>query len=164
MVQKIGLVTPLSEEQKAEHVLNRLGYGPRPGDIERIRKLGVQAYIDQQLNPEKINDSALGERLEPLGTLRLSSGELFQKYPRPGQLFRVSQAIREGRRVPPHLRELYDRFLKDSPMKDLPMMEKGTDRRAMMEQMSPEQRRFFQTHSPRRIVVELQQAKLLRAV
>ncbi len=165
--------TPLSAEQKAEHVLNRLGYGPRPGDIERIRKMGVQAYIDRrpthhvdplQLNPEKINDSALEERLEPMGTLRLSSGELFQRYPRPGQLLRVAQAIREGRRVPPHLRELYDRFLKDSPMKDMPMMEKGTDRRAMMEQMSPEQRRFFRTHSPRRIVVELQQAKLLRAV
>ena len=156
--------TSLSEEQKAEHVLNRLGYGPRPGDIERVRKLGVQAYIEQQLNPGKINDSALEERLEPLATLRLSSRELFQQYPRPGQLLRLAQAVREGRRVPPHLREIYDRFLKDSPMMELPMMEKGTDRRAMMEQMSPEQRRFFRTHSPRRIVIELQQAKLLRAV
>ena len=54
--------TSLSEEQKAEHVLNRLGYGPRPGDIERVRKHGVQAYIEQQLNPGKINDSALAGR------------------------------------------------------------------------------------------------------
>ena len=152
-------VKPMSESQKAEHVLNRLGYGPSPGEIERVRKLGVQRYIEQQLNPEKIDDSALEARLEPLRTLRLSSRELFRNYPRPGQVFRLAQAIREGRRVPPRLRQLYDRVLKD-----LPMMDKGADRRSMMQQMSPEQRRFFREHSPRRIVLELQQAKLLRAV
>ena len=35
----------------AVHVLNRLGFGPRPGDIDRVAGMGVRAYIDQQLDP-----------------------------------------------------------------------------------------------------------------
>ena len=42
---------PLAGEQAAVHVLNRLAYGPRPGDIDKLRQGGVQAYIDEQLNP-----------------------------------------------------------------------------------------------------------------
>ena len=40
------------------HVLNRIGFGPRPGDIERVRAIGLQAYIDRQLRPEKVDDPA----------------------------------------------------------------------------------------------------------
>ena len=36
---------PLSEDQRIIHVLSRLGYGPRPGDIERVEAMGVEAYI-----------------------------------------------------------------------------------------------------------------------
>src|ERR671929_593432 len=53
----------LSEDQRVVHVLNRLGFGARPGDVERVRKLGVGAYIEQQLNPSKIDDSAAEARL-----------------------------------------------------------------------------------------------------
>ena len=38
------------------HVLNRIGFGPRPGDVERVRAIGLQRYIDQQLHPERIAD------------------------------------------------------------------------------------------------------------
>src|ERR1043165_8468115 len=39
--------------------LNRLAYGPRPGDVERVKQIGLSAWIDQQLNPDAIDDSAL---------------------------------------------------------------------------------------------------------
>jgi len=58
--------TELTEQQKIVHVLNRLGFGPRPGDVERVRKIGIDAYIQQQLHPETIDDSAVDKALEPL--------------------------------------------------------------------------------------------------
>ena len=56
--------TTLSEQQRIVHVLNRLGFGARPGDIARIQKMGLDAYIDQQLHPERIDDSACDSALD----------------------------------------------------------------------------------------------------
>jgi hypothetical protein len=51
--------TTLSEDQRILHALNRLAYGPRPGDVERVRRMGLAAYIDGQLDPRRIADPAL---------------------------------------------------------------------------------------------------------
>jgi uncharacterized protein (DUF1800 family) len=48
------------------HVLNRLTFGPRPGDVDRIRAMGLASWIDQQLHPERIDDSAAVALLPPL--------------------------------------------------------------------------------------------------
>jgi uncharacterized protein (DUF1800 family) len=93
----------LSEEQRAAHVLNRLAFGARPGDVERVRRLGVDNYIEQQLNPSKLDDSTLEARLERLPTLGMSNSELLAKYPQPGRLLRRLQ--REGQ-LPPELAAL----------------------------------------------------------
>lgn len=59
--------TALSVEQQAIHVLNRLAYGPRPGDIERVKRMGVQRYIDSQLDPASIPlPQSLADRLNSL--------------------------------------------------------------------------------------------------
>ena len=47
----------VSDEQQIKHVLNRLGFGVRPGDIERVQKLGIREFIEQQLHPDRINDA-----------------------------------------------------------------------------------------------------------
>src|SRR5262245_27831640 len=65
------------------HVLNRIAFGPAPGDVERVRTLGLDRYIDQQLHPDRIDDSRMRERLAPLTTLTLSSRELAAKYEQP---------------------------------------------------------------------------------
>src|SRR5215471_100754 len=78
----------LSEDQRVLHVLNRLGFGARPGDVERVKSLGVDKYIEQQLNPEKIDDSRAEAKLQNLETLRMSTAELYEKYPQPGQLLK----------------------------------------------------------------------------
>ena len=78
----------LTEEQRVVHVLNRLAFGVRPGEVERVRKMGLEAYIEQQLNPSKLDDSALEARLRDFPTLGMSNGELLAKYPQPGQLLR----------------------------------------------------------------------------
>lgn len=81
----------LSEDQRVLHVLNRLGFGVRPGDVERVKALGVDNYIAQQLFPEKIDDSASEAKLQNLETLRMSTAELYEKYPQPAQLLRQLQ-------------------------------------------------------------------------
>src|SRR6266542_2717845 len=84
-------VAKLSEERRILHVLNRLGFGARPGDVERVKAVGVDNYIMQQLYPEKINDSATEAKLQNLESLRMSTAELYEKYPQPGQLLRQLQ-------------------------------------------------------------------------
>src|SRR6266550_5161396 len=81
----------LSEDQRILHVLNRLGFGARPGDVERVKAMGIDNYIAQQLSPEKINDSASEAKLQNLETLRMSTADLYEKYPQPGQLLRQLQ-------------------------------------------------------------------------
>lgn len=81
----------LSQDQRILHVLNRLGFGARPGDVERVKAMGVEKYIELQLNPEKIDDTASEARLQNLETLRMSSAELYEKYPQPGQLLKQLQ-------------------------------------------------------------------------
>jgi uncharacterized protein (DUF1800 family) len=78
-------ITDLSVDEAIEHALNRLAYGPRPGEVEHIRQMGLSKWIDQQLNPNSIDDRALQARLENYPTLTLSSTQLEAEYPQPKQ-------------------------------------------------------------------------------
>jgi uncharacterized protein (DUF1800 family) len=72
---------PLTPDQQAVHVLNRLAFGPRPGDVERVRHLGVQRYIDEQLHPESIPmPPELAARLDKLETVQRSAGTALGEY------------------------------------------------------------------------------------
>src|SRR5207245_1460560 len=81
----------LSEDQRVLHVLNRLGFGARPADVERVKAMGVDKYIEQQLSPDKIDDAASEAKLQNLETLRMTTAELYEKYPQPGQLLQQLQ-------------------------------------------------------------------------
>lgn len=81
----------LTDDQRILHVLNRLGFGARPGDVERVKAMGIDAYINQQLWPEKIDDTASEAKLQNLESLRMTTAELYEKYPQPGQLLRQLQ-------------------------------------------------------------------------
>src|SRR5215212_102451 len=59
----------LTEQEKILHLLNRIGYGPRPGDIEKVRKIGIRAYIDQQLHPETLPDTVAQTKLREFKAL-----------------------------------------------------------------------------------------------
>jgi len=78
-------VTELSADEAVLHALNRLAYGPRPGDVERVKQMGLAKWIDQQLNPNAIDDKALQARLENYPTLALSTTQLMTDYPQPKQ-------------------------------------------------------------------------------
>lgn len=78
-------ITELSADEAILHALNRLAYGPRPGDIERVRQMGLAKWIDQQLNPNSIDDKAVEARLQEYPTLRMSTAKLIEEYPQPKQ-------------------------------------------------------------------------------
>ena len=73
----------LTEEQKIIHLLNRIGFGPRPGDVEEVKRIGIDKYIDQQLHPERIDDSALQAKLAGFDSLGMTVASIYQKYPAP---------------------------------------------------------------------------------
>ncbi|HEU5184844.1 MAG TPA: DUF1800 domain-containing protein [Gemmatimonadaceae bacterium] len=100
-------------DQQVRHVLNRLAFGPRPGDVERVRSMGVDQWIALQLSPSRIRDTAAERVTTSLPTLAMSSRELFDRYPLPQAVraqmrrtdmsredsLRVRRAAQESRRV-----------------------------------------------------------------
>src|SRR5580692_8656260 len=85
------------DPKRALHALNRLTFGPRPGDVQLVMAMGVERWIDLQLHPEKIDDSALNARLEPFRTLRMSEREVAEDFP-DGQ--EITQ-VRNGKKPMP---------------------------------------------------------------
>ena len=74
-------VTSATTEQQAAHVLNRLSFGPRPGEIEQVESMGVRQYIDRQLDPAAIPmPPDLQARLDALDTLRRPTGAVVADY------------------------------------------------------------------------------------
>ncbi|MBX9854797.1 MAG: DUF1800 domain-containing protein [Gemmatimonadaceae bacterium] len=81
-------------DQQVQHVLNRLAFGPRPGDSERVRRMGVDAWIAQQLQPERIDDDAATSFASRYTTLSKSADQLFAESPPGGVL--QAQLARKG--------------------------------------------------------------------
>jgi uncharacterized protein (DUF1800 family) len=74
----------LSDTDKIQQALNRLTFGPRPGDAEGVRKIGLKKWVEQQLRPERTAENpVLEEKLKYLDSLRMSSAELVRNYPTP---------------------------------------------------------------------------------
>ena len=83
-----------SDQRRALHALNRLTFGPRPGDVQRVMAMGVDQWINLQLHPEKINDGALNSRLEPFRTLHMSTKEIAENFPDPQEINQVMNGKR----------------------------------------------------------------------
>ncbi len=74
-----GALTP---DQRIAHVLNRTGYGVRAGDVAKVRAKGIEAYLEEQLHPERIADRNADAKLAPYAFLRMSLPEAMD-YDRP---------------------------------------------------------------------------------
>ena len=74
-----------TEEQKILLVLNRFGYGPRPGDVERIKKIGLVSYLREQLSPETVPDPDVERQLRDFPTLTMTTSQLMSEFPDPDQ-------------------------------------------------------------------------------
>jgi len=74
-------VLQLTDEQRALHALNRLTFGPRPGDLQKVMNMDVNDWIEQQLHPEEISDSVLDGKLGLFRTLKMSTRDMVQTFP-----------------------------------------------------------------------------------
>ena len=94
-------ITELSADEAILHALNRLAYGPRPGDLERVRQMGLAKWIDQQLNPNSIDDKAMEARLQDYPTLKMSTAKLIDEYPqpKPAEIQALKQAQAQARQA-----------------------------------------------------------------
>ncbi len=142
-------ITELTEDEAIMHAMNRLGYGPRPGDVERIRKMGLEKWVDQQLHPDSIDDAALDQRLQRYPTLNMSAKKLIDEFPQPGQVIK-----KEG-----ITKEQYEQQMK----------EKQRDAESQVivtgnENLDKAQQQLAKLQGPGRIVAELSMAKVDRAV
>jgi uncharacterized protein (DUF1800 family) len=90
---------PLTEEQKIIHVLNRLGFGARPGDVEKVKAIGLQKYIEQQLDPASIDDSVAENKVKGLEVFDMTTAEVFAKYPNPGALLKQLDGDRQKQKI-----------------------------------------------------------------
>jgi len=81
------------QQKRALHALDRLTFGPRPGDVEAVTAMGVDKWIGLQLHPEKIDNGALEARLAPYRTLRMSAREMALNFPPQP----VLKAVQDGK-------------------------------------------------------------------
>jgi len=86
-----------NEQKRAVHALNRLGFGPRPGDVQQVMTMGVDRWIDLQLHPERIPDAALESRLAGLSVLHMSPHEVAEHFPDNALI----KQVMEGKRPVP---------------------------------------------------------------
>jgi uncharacterized protein (DUF1800 family) len=95
-----------NDSRRALHALNRLTFGPRPGDLQQVMAVGVDPWIELQLHPERIDDRGLDSRLEPLRTIRMTAKELAEDFPSPQE---INQVMNGKRAMPsdPALRAVY---------------------------------------------------------
>ncbi|MEE8385745.1 MAG: DUF1800 domain-containing protein, partial [Dehalococcoidia bacterium] len=83
----VAAVTDSTERARALHALNRLTYGPRPGDVDRLLAMGVDRWIEDQLHPDRIDDAELTEHLAGFDVLGVSTEAM-------GEMFRAQQRQR----------------------------------------------------------------------
>ncbi|HET6980336.1 MAG TPA: DUF1800 domain-containing protein [Pyrinomonadaceae bacterium] len=187
--QKRAKTQDLTEEQRILHALNRLGFGVRPGDVERVKSMGLENYINEQLNPEKISDTVAENKVRELNVLNLTTAELYEKYPNPGQLLRQLQARGS---LPSDLAEARENRVKGGANVAPAEMPKNNSNDSMPStEMSPDAARNNQNpppppgnplenekyrkliqdyyrenglQQPQRIMAELQASRILRAV
>src|SRR5271165_7157150 len=75
-------IPQMTEDQKLLYALNRLAYGPRPGDVEAVKKFGLDRWIELQLNPQSIRENpTLVTKIQPLDTLVLPTQVMIESYP-----------------------------------------------------------------------------------
>ncbi|MCI0372206.1 MAG: DUF1800 domain-containing protein [candidate division NC10 bacterium] len=167
-----GRVTPVrlpvpEEEKWTVHVLNRLGYGPRPGDVDRVRQMGLANYIALQLIPERIPDPVLEAKLQPLLTLTMSTRELSEAFPQPTPEERRARQEARERGEGGKKRGYQSGVTQEGPGRPEPGRRGSAEaRRGNMDEGTREPATMMAGlgNQPQVILVELAQAKLLRAI
>jgi uncharacterized protein (DUF1800 family) len=177
----------MTEDQRIAHVLSRLTYGARPGDFERVKAIGVEAFINQQLDPDAIDVSALSARLRRLPTLGMATPVIIEQYTPP----KPTPAPSPSPAKAPDVAAPAPKTIAQNPLTQTPSLAANTGTPAMQNEMQMEAKNEMKAaesqkpesmkapeqqpspaaakptpppKNPQMVVTELQRAKLLRAV
>jgi uncharacterized protein (DUF1800 family) len=94
---KQAAAVQMDQHKRAVHALNRLTFGPRPGEVDHVIAIGVDKWIEQQLHPDKMDDSTLDARLSPFRTLRMDTREIVENFP----FEQMIKAVADGKQSRP---------------------------------------------------------------
>src|SRR5215831_9077019 len=127
----------LPPDRQVVHILNRLTFGPRPGDVDQVRRIGLDAWIDQQLHPDRLaENAALADRLRALVTLDLPAWQIAERYPAvPVGLAGMLPSFRAFNTIPPQERNILTACSVD-------------ERRALLASFDPEKRGLVLAGAP----------------
>jgi uncharacterized protein (DUF1800 family) len=142
-------ITELTQDEAIVHALNRLAYGPRPSDVEHMRQMGLAKWIDRQLEPKSIDDTALDQRLERYPTLTMPSKKLLDEFPPPQQAAKKEGVTKE------EYQQKMQQKRQDSVAQMLPTGNDNFDKANVQ---------LAKLQGPGRITAELSMAKLDRAI
>lgn len=155
-------VKRLSDEQKAIHLLDRVTFGARPGDAERVLKTGWEKFLNEQLYPERISDQAVEEKLKNIESIHLSNAELAKYYPPPQVIREALKAkgmdlpgFAAGEKQPPG-QPSQTPGQADGQMPNADQIAKRRELQKTLKELGYKQ--------PQQVAIELQQSKILRAI
>jgi hypothetical protein len=77
----VDAAVQIQGDQRVLHALNRLTFGPRPGEVQTVQGMGLDKWFEQQLNPQAIDDSALEQRLAAFPAMKMAQQDLMQRFP-----------------------------------------------------------------------------------
>jgi uncharacterized protein (DUF1800 family) len=168
-----------NDDRTITHVLNRIGFGPAPGDVQRVGQMGLEQYIEQQLHPEKLPDNGLRERLAGFTTLGLSSGQIASRYYVPllqerkeiqREGFAKNKKTEEAMQAPPSQSQPQSQSQSQSQSQDMASSEAAPktlpDGALDLAKLPPEERAKMieLRRGQQQVTEELMQQKLLRAI
>lgn len=135
---------PLTPDEKIRQLLNRITFGPRPGDIDRARQIGIKAFLEEQLHPEKINDSAVEARVAALPTLSMTPEELAENFS--------------------EMKKADGRFARQATQGSPDSLRRDQASNEMSQPTPPVRQDMMEMQGPRRVIMELAQEEVLRAI
>jgi uncharacterized protein (DUF1800 family) len=151
-----GWNQPLNSDTKILQLLNRITFGPRPGDVERVRQTGLTAFLQQQLHPESLSDSTAEAKVASLSTLSMSSKVLAEN-------FQEMMAERRAQQQEPDTFGAPGRS-SSAAQGSRTVQALHPARKITQGEMQGASQDKAEMLGPRRAVVELAQEELLRAV
>jgi uncharacterized protein (DUF1800 family) len=165
----------LTSQQKAFHLLNRISYGPRPGDVDRVLSTGWEKYLDEQLHPERITDSVLEQKLKSIPSVRMDARQIAASYP-PGNVVKreleargidVAAARGQRKEIKGQAKADLNDAMPGAPAVASPDKPVSTDSKTVPANYRREILQIMQEKGwkPQQVaLMEAQQAKILRAV
>jgi len=159
----------MTPDQRVAHVLSRLTFGARPGDFERVKAMGVEAFINQQLDPDSVDNTAVIAKLKRLPTLGMATPVIIEQYTPPKPVSSpsptVAKTVENSTAQTPNLINQNQEAGKMSAMQNEMQMDAKKDDAARMPAVpTASPKPTPPPKNPQMVVTELQRAKLLRAV